>query len=112
MDPIALAAGTAVVSAMATDAWLQARTATVALWRRVRPEQAAGVESELAEVRTEVLAARAAGDPEAEAGLAGEWQNRLRRLLQADPGLGVELRRLLDEELTPVLSAPEQTRVT
>src|SRR5690349_14355645 len=51
MDPIVLAAGTALVTAMATDAWQSARDGAVALWRKVRPEQAEIVEAELAEVR-------------------------------------------------------------
>jgi hypothetical protein len=32
VDPIVLAAATALVGAMATDAWQQARTAVVAWW--------------------------------------------------------------------------------
>lgn len=44
MDPIVLAAGTALVGAMATDAWQQTRIAVVSWWGRVRSdEEAEGV---------------------------------------------------------------------
>jgi hypothetical protein len=111
MDPIVMAAGTALVGAMATDAWEQARAGMVALWRRVHPDNADVVEAELAEVRTEVLTAREADDADTEQALVGSWQVRLQQLLRADPALAGELRRVLDEELTPVLTAGEQTRI-
>ncbi|MFG3493845.1 hypothetical protein [Streptomyces sp. NPDC047928] len=112
MDPIVAAAGTALVGAMATDAWRQARTAVVALWQRVHPERVPAVEAELEETRDDVLAARADGDTDAERDLAGDWERRLRRLLREDPSLGDELRRVLDEELTPLLPAPQTTGPT
>ncbi|MEV4365298.1 hypothetical protein ACWEPL_30035 [Nonomuraea sp. NPDC004186] len=111
MDPIVLAAGTALVTAMATDAWQQARAGAVALWRRFRPDQADAVEIELAEVRTQVLAARCDGDDDTERALAGSWQVRLAQLLRADPALAEELRRVLDEDLTPVLPQAEQEQI-
>jgi hypothetical protein len=111
MDPVVMAAGTALVGAMATDAWRQARAAMVALWQRARPDDAEVVEGELAEVRSEVLTARQAGDAETEQALVGSWQVRLQQLLRGDPRLASELRRVLDEELTPALSAGEQTRI-
>ncbi|MDQ3222311.1 MAG: hypothetical protein M3Q75_02395 [Gemmatimonadota bacterium] len=40
MDPIVVAFGTALVGAMATEVWQQARGAVVALWRRVCLQQA------------------------------------------------------------------------
>lgn len=101
MDPeisaLAGAAGTTVVSLLATEAWQSARDGVVAIWRRVHPERAGTVDADLEETRTNVLAARLAGDAEAEQALVGEWQSRLRRLLAADPSLAAELRVLLDE---------------
>ncbi len=41
--------------------------------------------------------------PRLEAGLADEWQGRLRSLLAANPELAGELRRILDTELRPAL---------
>ncbi|MFF2250347.1 hypothetical protein [Streptomyces sp. NPDC058142] len=111
MDPVVMTAGTALVSAMATDAWQQARSSAVALWRRVHPQRVPAIEEELAEVRAEVLAARETGDTEAEAGLVADWQRRLRRLLRDDPALAGELRRVLDEELSPLLSNVEAARI-
>ncbi len=111
VDPLVLAAGTALVTAMATDGWQQARAGAVALWRRVHPDRVQLIEAELEEVRGEMLAARQAGDATAEEGLVADWQRRLRRLLADDPALAPELRRVLDEQWTPLLAAAEQTRV-
>jgi hypothetical protein len=111
MDPLVLAAASAVVTAMATDAWQQARAAVVELWRRSRPEHVGAIETDLDDTRAEVVAARTAGDRAAEGGLVGDWQRKLRRLVDANPGLGIELRRVLDEELTPMLSAGERARL-
>jgi hypothetical protein len=108
MDPVLLTAATALVGAMATDGWQQGRAALVRVWRRARPADVPVIESDLEAVRAEVLAAREAGDQETEDVLVAEWQSRLRRLLAADPVLGAELRRLVDEELGPLL--PEDGR--
>ncbi|WP_327119841.1 hypothetical protein OHB12_14665 [Nocardia sp. NBC_01730] len=111
MDPLLLAAGTTLVTAMATDGWREVRAGAVALWRRVHPERAPAIEAELEEVRGEVLEARAAGNADIERELARDWQRRLGRLVAADPGLEPELRSVLDEQWTPALSAAEQVRV-
>ncbi|MEU9350877.1 hypothetical protein AB0D65_07605 [Streptomyces griseoloalbus] len=103
MDPLVLAAGTALVGAMATDAWQQARTSAVELWRRVHPERVPAIEAELAEVREEVLTARETHDVDAENGLAQDWQRKLQRLVRDHPELARELRRVLDQELAPLL---------
>ncbi len=110
MGPLVLAAST-VVTAMATDGWQQARAAVVELWRRSRPDHAPAIETDLDDTHAEVVAARTAGDRAAEEGLVADWQRKLRRLLDADPDLGIELRRLLKEELAPLLPAGEQTRL-
>jgi len=60
VDPIVVAAGTALVSAMATDVWQQARAGVVAFWRWVHPQQADTVEADLEGLRTQVLDARQA----------------------------------------------------
>ncbi|GAA2430642.1 hypothetical protein GCM10010191_50310 [Actinomadura vinacea] len=112
MDPVVVAAGTALIGAMATDAWQHVRTGVVGLWRRGRPEQAEGIQAELAEVRAEVLAARDEGDEATEQALVGAWQVRLQRLVREDPALGAELRRLLDETLTPPLAPGERDQIT
>lgn len=111
MDPIVLAAGTALVTAMATDGWQAARDGAVTLWRKVRPEQADAVEAELVEVREQVLEARRDSDPDTEQALAGSWQVRLQQLLRADPSLAGEIKRVLDEVLTPALEPADQARI-
>lgn len=116
MDPLILAAAAAIVSSMATNAWQQACTAITGLWRRVHPERVAAIDGELAEVRAEVLAAREVGDEHAEQDLAADWARKLQRLLASgesgDPGLTEELRRVLDEELSPLLPPTEQARIS
>ncbi|MEU6723747.1 hypothetical protein ABZ917_08565 [Nonomuraea wenchangensis] len=111
MDPIVLAAGTALVTAMATDAWQSAREGVVALWRKARPEQVEVVEAELVEVREQVLQARRDDDADTEQALAGMWQVRLQQLLRADPSLAPQIQRVLDEVLTPALAPPERERI-
>ncbi|MEU6796437.1 hypothetical protein ABZ907_32490 [Nonomuraea wenchangensis] len=111
MDPIVLAAGTALVTAMATDAWQSAREGAVALWRKARPEQVEVVEAELVEVREQVLQARRDDDADTEQALAGMWQVRLQQLLRADPSLAPQIQRVLDEVLTPALAPPERERI-
>jgi hypothetical protein len=107
MDPeiatLAGSAGTTVVTLMATEAWQRARDGMVALWRQVHPDRADAVSAELEANRSDLLAAREAGDTLSEEELRGEWQGRLRRLLAANPEIAGELQRLLDE-----ISPPEQ----
>ncbi|GAA3643053.1 hypothetical protein ACG5V6_24160 [Streptomyces chitinivorans] len=110
MDPIVAAAGAAMVSAMATDGWQHTRDAVVAWWRRHRPERAEDVSSELEALRSRVLTARREEDQDTEQALTGAWRLRLQQLLEEDPELAVELRRLLDEYLTPALPPEEQDR--
>lgn len=110
MDPIVLAAGTALVSAMATDAWQQARSATVAMWRGRRPEHAERVGEELDALRTQVLAARQQEDRDTERALASVWQLQLQQALLADPGFVAELRRLVADHLEPLLAQDERGR--
>jgi hypothetical protein len=111
VDPIVVAAGTALVSAMATDVWQQARARVVALWQRVHPQQADTVEADLEDLRSQVLDARQAGRTDTELALTGVWQGRLQQLLLDEPAVAAELRRVLDEALTPVLMPVEQARI-
>lgn len=111
MDPLVLAAASAVVTAMATDGWQQAREAMVKLWRRSRPGHVPAIETDLDQTRDEVIAARTAGDRAAEEELVAEWGRKLQRLLGADPSLETELRRVLDEDLAPLLPTGEQARL-
>ncbi|GAA4794804.1 hypothetical protein [Streptomyces ziwulingensis] len=111
MDPIALAAGTALVGAMATDVWQQVRSATMELWRRARPGHADAVGADLDDLRAQVVAARTSGDTDTEEALTGAWRLRLHALVAEDPALAGEVRRLLDEHLAPALPEHEERRV-
>ena len=112
MDRIVVAFGTALVGAMATSTWQQAREAVTDLWRRMhlRPK-GDGIGIELDELREQILLARREGDTSTEWALEGAWQVKLQQLLRADPALAAELRRVLDQVLTPALTPAEQTRV-
>ncbi|MEU3482721.1 hypothetical protein ACI2LO_14860 [Streptomyces sp. NPDC033754] len=104
MDPITVAgmAGTALVGAMATDAWQQTRDGVVALWRRVHPERAEDVGEELTRLHTIVDDRQRNTD--VDAAMAQLWQLRLRDLLLADPALTAELTARL-ARLTDVIAA-------
>jgi hypothetical protein len=111
MDALVLAAATALVTAMTTDGWQQARSAIVSLWRRHRPDHAPAIEADVDATHAELVAAREAGSTAAADELVADWKRRLRRLLESDPALEAELRRVLDEELMPVLPPSDQARV-
>ncbi|GAB7111020.1 hypothetical protein JCM4814A_93380 [Streptomyces phaeofaciens JCM 4814] len=110
MDAIVSSAATALVGAMTTETWQQARTALVAWWRRIRPQQASRVDAALVECRNRVQTARRAGDENAESQLVAAWRSRLNALLRDDPSLVDELRRLIDEEITPLLRHGDGSR--
>ncbi|HUL28564.1 MAG TPA: hypothetical protein VLW44_22620 [Streptosporangiaceae bacterium] len=111
MDPIVLAFGTALVGAIATSTWQQVRESVTGLWHRVHPQQKDAIGAELDELREQILLARRDGDTDTEKALESAWQLKLQQLLHADPALAAELRRVLDEVLTPALTPAEQTRI-
>ena len=111
MDPIVLAFGPALVGAIATDTWPRVREAVTGLWRRVHPQKADHIGTDLDELREQVLLARRDGDTGTERAFEGAWQVRLQQLLRADPALADEMRRVLDQVLTPALTPAEQARV-
>lgn len=116
MDPeiaaLAGAAGTTLVSLLATEAWESAKDGFAGLWNRVRPERAEAVSAELEATRDDVLAARESNDRETEVELSAEWQGRVRRLLAAHPETTDELRRLLAElaDSAPQVAGPTVTQ--
>ncbi|WP_181764076.1 hypothetical protein [Streptomyces albidus (ex Kaewkla and Franco 2022)] len=112
MDPqiaaLAGAAGTTIVTLMATDAWQRTRDGVTSIWKRVHPERVDALAAELDLTREQVLAARDVGDTPTEDELRAEWQGRVRRLLLADPSVVEDLRELLDE-LAPEASVNGDT---
>jgi hypothetical protein len=109
LTELASTAATTVVNLLATAGWEQAKAAVTRLWRRAHPERVETVQAELAESRTEVLAARQNGDEQAEVELVGEWSGRLRRLVTTDPALADELRQLV-AQLSAVLADVDPAR--
>jgi hypothetical protein len=103
VDPVVAEAGKTLVRVMGTDGWSGARDAVVAWWGGHHRDEAGGVGADLDRLRGEVV--DAGGDRETRDALAGEWQSRLRRLLVANPELAEGLRRLLVEQLAPLLAA-------
>lgn len=111
MDQIVVVAGTALIEAIVSDTWQKVREAVTGLWRRVHPHEADGIGTELDQLREEILHARREGDTDTERALQGAWQVKLQQLLRADPALGVELQRVLDQVLMPALPPAEQARI-
>ncbi|MFI6573982.1 hypothetical protein [Nocardia fluminea] len=103
--------GTALVGAMATDGWSRTRDVVVGWWQRIRPDHADEVGRELDQLRADAVAARGSGDTATSEALAGVWRLRLHRLLTEDPALRGDLERLLRDDLTPMLSAGDQSTV-
>lgn len=101
---------------MATDTWQQAHAAVAVLWNKIRsPGRAEAASAELKALgglRDQVVSARQAGHADAEGALKETWQDRMQELLLDDPGLAGEVRRVLDETLTPMLRPVERTRVS
>ena len=117
MDPelssLASTAATAVVQLLTTESWERLKSALGTLWSRSHPGREAALELQLDDSRAEVMAA---GDDveQVRAELAAEWQGRLRRLLAADPEIADELRRVLNEQLSPALQeqVPDKSDIT
>lgn len=111
MDPIALAAATALLGAMATDAWQHTRAAVVAWWQKSHPEHARDINRELDRTYSQAVAAGHSGDEDIWQALTDPWRLRFQQLIDANSSARQELRRLLDEHLVPTLPPAEQTQV-
>jgi hypothetical protein len=112
MDAIVSAAGTALVTAMTTDAWGSVREAVLKFWRRVHPEVADAVGTELDSTRAQLIASRCEADADTEQALIGRWRLELQRALDRDrEEVAGQLKHLLDRVLTPALTATDQAAV-
>ena len=110
-DSLARAAGSALVSAMTTDAWRQARTALEGLYQRLpqgpdRPDLAW-----LSDLHLRTQAAVLFGDPVTQQRLREACAEQLLRLLRADPRLAGDLQRVLEDVILPALGREDQRRV-
>ncbi|MFJ2740537.1 hypothetical protein ACIO3O_12790 [Streptomyces sp. NPDC087440] len=100
MDPqivaIAGTAGTAIVTAMATDSWERAREGVVTVWRRFRPEAADTVVQDFDSARDTLADALRDEDHQTESALVSAWQGHALSLLLAQPGAAEAIRELSD----------------
>lgn len=113
MDPatLAAAAGAALIGAMTTSAWQQVSSAIARLWRRASPKRAQTIAAELEKTHTEAVAAQRGGDAGAVGALAEGWDQRLRKLMEADPDVTAELQAVLEDVLMPVLGPADRQQV-
>ena len=92
---LAAAGGTALVGAMATDAWEAARSGVARLLGRDDRRRVEVIEGQLEEDAALVRGAGAEGDQVREE-LAPAWGRRLAKVLQDNPGAAEELRILVE----------------
>ncbi|WP_051133637.1 hypothetical protein [Nocardia paucivorans] len=111
MDEIVLAAGEALAIAMTTEGWELIKNSVVGWWQRFRPEDAEQVGSDLDQLREDAVAAQADGDTAMQQALVSDWRLRLHRLVNGNPEVREELKRLLDDELVPALTDRDQQQV-
>ncbi|MFE5910851.1 hypothetical protein ACFQ6B_17440 [Streptomyces wedmorensis] len=91
---VAGTAGTAIVSAMATDDWQRARDGVVALWQCFRPESAGAVHADFQGSRRVLVDSLQAGDEHTRAALIAAWNGYFLGLLVAQPHALDALRQL------------------
>jgi hypothetical protein len=91
---LAVSGATAVVAAMATDAWQSARDGLVRLFRREGRDRQEEIQRQL---ESDNALVAEAGDADLRPAMAQLWQARLASLLGSDPAAEGELRSLLDE---------------
>ena len=111
MDPLTIAAASALVKVLSSDSWQVAKSAVVRLWRREDPERQSAVSQEVDATRRSVLAARATNDETAEQRLAAQWHRQLSGLAGRSPEASAELQDFLDQEIRPLLPDQDQEHV-
>ncbi|MCA2225141.1 hypothetical protein [Nonomuraea aurantiaca] len=92
---LAAAGGTALVSAMSTDAWTAAKQGFARLLGRGEPEQQDVVEQRLERSRRELAGKSDAALERARADQEAAWRLRLSDLLEDDPAVEADLRALV-----------------
>jgi hypothetical protein len=104
LQTLTTAAGNALVSAMATDAWAQVRSRTARALQRLHRKRRGEIEAALD--RDAAMVASAADQELMRQDLRQLWQARLAELLAEDAGFGFELRALIAAIGTPPSSGP------
>src|SRR5258705_9400596 len=90
-----MSGATAIVAAMATEAWDVARDRAVQLFRRRGSDRQTAVAAQLED--NAVLVAHASDGERARRALIGRWQLELEEFLAADPDATAELQALIDD---------------
>jgi hypothetical protein len=103
---LAVSGATTLVGLMASDAWAATKSRVAALLSRGRAADPEAVEGELAESRSELIAARDSGDESVAADIEATLRTQLRRLLKEEPAAAAALRELIAE------AAPAQGTTT
>ena len=109
MNGLSLTAGAAVVGALATSTWQDARSAV----NRLLQAAAATSDPEswddlTVQTRKSVASARQTGDQAAERRLAETWARRLQGVLFMEPDLDTDMRQVVYGVLLPMLPPQEQ----
>ncbi|MFD7517506.1 NB-ARC domain-containing protein [Streptomyces niveus] len=97
---LAASGATALVGAMVTESWEQARARVAQFFARRRQSRNPGEDEEgaaLDEGRAQLVAARDADDESAAADVETDWRRRLGQLLEEEPEAAQELRQLLSD---------------
>ncbi|MGV9383550.1 hypothetical protein ACWDRB_47590 [Nonomuraea sp. NPDC003707] len=102
---LAASGGTALVGAMATDAWQAARDGTARLFSRRGSQSQAAIEAQLD--GNVVLVERDSDPDQARQALLPVWRMQLRQLLEEHPEAGAELQKLI-AHIHAALPAPQQ----
>jgi hypothetical protein len=94
---LATLAGNTVVTAAVTDAWEAARKGFARLLGHGDPDRAKAAERRLEETREQLTGATGADLERIRVALEAQWVTRLADLLEDDPGVEADLRRLVQE---------------
>lgn len=89
---LAASAATSVVNSLATDAWEWVRAGVVGLWARYHPAPDDGPGAALDDARTRLVGP---GHEGVEPALVAVWEERFRRLLEAEPAAAQALAQLV-----------------
>ncbi|MCX4761483.1 hypothetical protein OG562_10920 [Streptomyces sp. NBC_01275] len=77
----------AVIAAMATDAWQETRTRVVGVWQRFHPAFADSINEQLGAAQLALSLLPENLRHEAEGELVNRWRNQILQLLQRDPAV-------------------------
>jgi hypothetical protein len=101
---LAVTAGNTLVRAIAEQGWTSAKKAVLALWHRHAPAQAEPIGADLDTARAELAAVAEVEAADVMKDLADEWAARFSALLRRHPEAAEDVRRVVDQELAPLIT--------